>query len=147
VEAAVLMPSVLLVFALLTQPICLFYTQTLMHGAAAEAARAVLTARNDAELSACREYALRRLAAVPEVPLFHAGGQDDWQVEVTREGLGSVHVSIRGHARPLPLFATVVGALKGRDGVGVVLSCEVTERMRPSWLGGDYGEWTGVWGA
>jgi hypothetical protein len=59
VEAAVLLPTVFVLLALLVQPVCLLYTRTLMHGAAAETARAVLTARGSADLSACRHYALR----------------------------------------------------------------------------------------
>lgn len=141
-----LLPTVLVVMALLMQPACLLYTKTLMHGAAAETARAALTARGSADLASCREYALRRLAGVPEVSLFHVGGRDDWLVEVEQGEGGMVSVRISGHVRPLPLFSAVAGALEGRDGVGVVLSVEVSERMRPSWLEGGYGDWTGIWG-
>lgn len=147
VEAAVLIPSVLVLMALLVQPACLLYTRAVMRGAAAETARAVLTARGDKDLSACREYALRRLAAVPEAPPFHVGGRGDWQVEISQGSGGkAISVSIMGHARPLPLFSTIVAALGERDGRGVVLRADITERMRPAWLGGDYGTWTEMWG-
>lgn len=145
-EAAALLPTVFVLLALLVQPVCLLYTKALMHGAAAETARAVLTARGDGDLSACRQYALRRLRGVPEAAPFHVGGQDDWQVEVSQGSAGSVSVEIVGHARPLPLFGAVVAALSERDGTGVILRVSVEERLRPSWLGGGYGDWTGIWG-
>jgi hypothetical protein len=146
VEAAVLLPTVFVLLALLVQPVCLLYTRTLMHGAAAETARAVLTARGSADLSACRHYALRRLAAVPDVSIFHVGGENDWQVEVQQSGGASVTVSVTGHARPLPFFAGIAAALHGRDASGVILQVSVTEHMRPDWVGGDYGDWVGLWG-
>lgn len=147
VEAAVLIPSVMLLMALLVQPICLLYTRTVMHGAAAETARAVVTARGGEDLQECKQYALRRLAAVPEVSVFHVGGAQDWQVEVSQGDSGrTVDVAITGHARPLPLFGQVAAALTDRDVTGLVLRVEVKQRMRPSWLEGSYGDWLKIWG-
>ena len=93
-----LIPSVMLLIALLVQPICLLYTRAVMHGAAAETARAVATARGAGDLEECKQYARRRLAAVH------------------------------------------------RDSVGLVLRVEVKQRMRPSWLEGNYGDWLKIWG-
>ncbi len=145
IEAAVLIPSVMVLIALLVQPACLLYTQMLMRGAAAETARAVLTARNDSDLSACKDFSLRRLAAVPEVSFFHVGGQGDWQVKTSDGEGGCVRVSITGHARPLPLFGSLASAFYERDGTGLVLQVDMIERMRPEWLGGAYADWVSVW--
>ena len=144
VEAAVLLPSVMLVFALLLQPVCLSYTRAVMRGAAGECARAVATAYGS-DTASCRSYALRRLAAVPEVPLFHVGGQGDWDIRIERTDK-RVSVQIRGHARPLPLLGALTALASMRDGQGVVLSVSVDERVRPDWLGGDYDAWQTVWG-
>ena len=108
VEAAVLIPSVMLLLGILVQPVCLLYTRAVMHGTAAETSRAVLTARGAEDLTECEQYARRRLAAVPEVSVFHVGGTDDWQIGVAQGDDGRVaSVTITGHARPLPLFSTM----------------------------------------
>jgi hypothetical protein len=33
-----------------------------------------------------------------------------------------------------------------RDGKGLVLDVSLRENLRPSWLGGDYDAWQGIWG-
>lgn len=130
-----------LLLALLLQPVCLAYTRMVMSHAAAEAARVVCTTPN---LRTASALALRRLEAVPEVSLFHVGGERDWQVEVRRED-GVAYVSIRGHAAPLPLFGAVATLVCKRDVRGLVLEAEVTEHVRPSWLEGDYESWMREW--
>ena len=72
VEAALLIPVTLTVVALLVQPACVLYTRSVMSATAHELARVVSTSRGSAD--EVRAYALRRLAAVPEAPLFHEGG-------------------------------------------------------------------------
>lgn len=144
VEAAVVLPSVMLVFALLLQPMCLSYTRAVMRGAAGECARAAATAYGS-DLGSCKAFALRRLEAVPEVPLFHVGGQGDWSVQIER-GEGRVNVQITGHARPLPLIGALSALASMRDGRGVVLRVSLSERTRPDWVGGDYGAWQSMWG-
>lgn len=144
VEAAVILPSVMLVVALLAQPVCLSYTRAVMRSAAAECARLAATSRGG-DLGACRDYALRRLEAVPEVPLFHVGGTRDWRVEVSR-GVSRVSVRIGGHARPLPLMGALAGMAGMTDATGVVLEVSLEETVRPGWLGGDYDDWQRMWG-
>lgn len=139
-----ILPSTMLVFALLLQPVCLSYTKAVMRDAAGECARAALTAYGG-DMAACRSYALRRLEAVPEVPLFHVGGSGDWVIDISSSG-GHVDVSITGHARPLPLMGAVAALLAQSDGTGVVLHVSLSENMRPSWVGGDYGDWQSMWG-
>ena len=97
VEAAVLIPSVMLLLGILVQPVCLLYTRAVMHGTAAETARAVLTARGAEDLTECEQYARRRLAAVPEVSVFHVGGTDDWQIGVAQgdDGAGLALLDLR----------------------------------------------------
>lgn len=139
-----MLPVIMLVFALLLQPVCLFYTRTVMRSAAAECARAVATAYGG-DTSACESFALRRLRAVPDVALFHVGGKADWQVHIDRAD-AKVSVRIRGHARPLPILGALAAFAGHRDAKGVVLEVETTEVTRPQWLGGDYGAWQGIWG-
>lgn len=138
-----MLPAVMLVFALLMQPACLSYTRMIMRGAAGECARAAATAYGG-DVSACREFAYRRLKAVPEVPLFHVGGEGDWSVAIDRSDT-HVDVSIEGHARPLPLMGAVAALLRMSDGQGVVLRVSLSVDTRADWVGGDYGTWQKVW--
>ena len=144
VEAAVTLPAVMLVFALLLQPACLSYTRMVMRGAAGECARAAATAYGG-DVASCREYALRRLRAVPEVPLFHVGGQGDWSIAVDRSDT-HVEVTIEGHARPLPLLGAVAALMRMCDAQGVVLRVSLSVDTRAEWVGGDYGGWQKMWG-
>lgn len=144
IEAAALLPTLMLLFGILLQPACLLYTRAVMRGAAAEVVRVIGTSSSVPDED-CRDFVLRRLKAVPEVPLFHVGGRSDWDVSFER-GVGVVTVSISGHLRPLPLLGITAAALGERDGAGVRLDVQVTERTRPTWLGGDYASWVSVWG-
>ena len=110
------------------QPACLLYTRCVMEGAAVEVARLAATAREGLDV---RPFALRRIAAVPEVSVFHVGGQQDWEVS--------------GHARPLPLLGGICGLLGESDEKGLVLEARVTASTRPDWLEGSYGDWVGMW--
>lgn len=138
-----MLPTLMLLFALLMQPVCVLFTRMIMRHAAAETARVAATSADD---DVCRSFALRRLDAVPEVSLFHVGGRDDWQVGVERTDDGRrAAVEISGHVRPLPLMGVVMSALGERDATGVVVRERVSEQVRPSWLGGDYESWVGMW--
>ncbi len=143
VEAAVLLPTLLTLLAMLVQPVCMGYTRAIMTHAACETARVLATTDND---ESARAFALRRLAAVPEASLFHVGGTRDWDVSFAGgHGAGTAEVTICGHVRPLPFFGALVGALGERDARGVVLRARVVEDVRPEWLGGDYASWQELW--
>ena len=77
-----LLPSVMLLLALLLQPACLLYTRMVMRSAASECARTLATAASGDE-EACKRFVLRRLKAVPEVSVFHVGGESDWDVSLS----------------------------------------------------------------
>lgn len=143
VEATALLGVLMLLFALLAQPVCLQYTLAIMSHAAGETARVVATSQDDANV---RAFALRRLAAVPEASVFHVGGERDWRVcaQVSADD-GTARVLIEGHARPLPLFGAVSTLVCERDSVGVVLRVEIEQRVRPEWLEGGYGDWMSCW--
>lgn len=143
VEAAVVLPVLMLLFALLMQPVCVLYSIVVMRHAAAQTARLVATTSDE---GACRSFALRRLRAVPDSSLFHVGGDADWKVSTARSSDGrTCDVEITGHVRPLPLFGVGMRLLGESDGEGILLRVHVSERMRPAWLGGEYGDWMSAW--
>lgn len=144
VEAALLLPVVLTLLALLVQPVCVLYTRTLMASTAGELARLAATSRGSED--DLRSFALRRLAAVPDLAIFHEGGTRGWEVEVAGpDDAGEVTVTLAGSVRPLPLLGVLVSALgTTREGT-VTLVVETTGDLRADWIGGDYDEWVDMW--
>lgn len=144
VEAAILLPVVMVVLALLLQPAMLLYTRVVMSGAAAEGARLATTASHDEVESLVDGYVRRRLRAVPDAACFHEGGSDAWDISVTQDG-SRVCVVIGGHARPLPLVGVTAGLVGQMEGGRVCLSTKVERDMCAEWVGGDYDDWVEVW--
>lgn len=144
-EAAALLPVTMVVLVMLLQPACLLYTRSVMRSAAAQTARVAATAAGDVDEEACVAYARRRLDAIPDVGIFHEGGASGWDVRVDGIGGASVEVEIVGRARPLPVVGGLAWALGGTDRGGIELSAKVSERVRPEWLEGEYGDWVGEW--
>ena len=147
VEAAVLLPVFLTLLLLAVQPVCVLYTRAVMESAAAETARLMVTAEGETDES-IRAFALRRLAAVPDISIFHAGGPLAWDIEMqaASSGGGEVMVCITGAVTPLPVigaFAHAFGAMNGQG--DVEMSVRASYDGRPSWLEGDYGTWTQRW--
>lgn len=141
-----LLPVLMVCLALLVQPMCLLYTRTVMQSAAAEGCRLLATARDAPDGASCDQYIRRRLAAVPEVGVFHEG---DWRIDCEGDASSEeVRVRIVGHARPLPLVGIVASMLGPTDGKGnVELGVNVSRAARPDWVEGGYGDWTSVWDA
>ncbi len=150
IEAALLLPVVMMGIALLVQPGCMLYTRVIMEVAAAEACRLVATTPSMVGTSdrAYEAYVLRRLQAVPSVDVFHCGGPEGW--DILMDGSSAAHrasVTIETTVRPLPLLGVLPALLGSLDGEGrIVLRVEVTTTARPGWLEGDYGEWSTIWG-
>lgn len=145
VEAALLLPVALTLIALLAQPACVLYTRAVMASTAGDLARLAVTSRYAEE--ELRAFALRRLGAVPNLSIFHEGGEAGWAVEVRGpdEG-GRVEVALEGRVRPLPLFGALVSVLgTSRDG-SVFVRVETSGELRADWIGGDYGDWVKMWG-
>ena len=148
-EAALFLPTIMLLLALLLQPAFLLYTRAVMQQAASEGLRVLATREKQgaATEEACVSYVRRRLGAVPNAEAFHVGGADGW--EVSCEGDASceqVSVEVTGRLRPLPLVGVLAAALGEADGELVVVRVRVTERARPEWLEGSYADWVSMWG-
>ncbi len=145
VEAAVLLPVLLIVFGLLLQPSVLLYNRCIMNAAAAEGCRLVAT--NTGGDATIRAYVERRLEAIPKIPIFHIG--DDWGINWSRSSDGTANVIIENHADPLPLFGILAGLTStiGDDG-GIVQRVDVSCSSIPGWIGGqgyDPSRWIGAW--
>lgn len=147
VEAALLLPTFLTVLLLALQPICVLYTRSVMESAAAETARIMVTMEGGDE-DAVRSFALRRLGAVPDVSIFHAGGPLSWDIACgsARAQAGEVSVRITGTVTPLPVVGAFAHALGATNAQGdIELAVEVRYEGRPEWLEGSYETWTTRW--
>ena len=147
VEAAFALPVLLTLVALLLQPAVLLYDRCVMGAAAAETCRVAATGGCSGD--SVRAFASRRLAALPDLDLFHKDACP-WEIEVSGGASGEpVSVRIEGHLQTLPLpgVAAAFSAASAADGCSV-LSCEVESSLRPAWLDGvegGPGEWIGQW--
>ena len=147
VEAALTIPAFLTVLLLALQPVCALYTRAVMEAAAEETARIMVTAEGASDDGA-RAFAQRRLAAVPDLSIFHTGGPLAWDIELERAGStgGEVSVSIEGALRPLPVIGVFARTLGETNGWGdVVLRVEARHQGRPEWLEGSYETWAARW--
>lgn len=147
VEAALLLPTFLTVLLLALQPLCMLYTRSVMEAAASETARLMITAGGESQ-DGCEAFALRRLAAVPDLSIFHAGGPQAWDIELSASdaGEGQVSVAITGAVTPLPILGAFAGALGETNGWGdVEMRVEVSYAGRPEWLEGSYETWIARW--
>ena len=135
-----MLPTFLMLILLALQPVCLLYTRAVMESAAAETARLMTT-------TTAEEFTRRRLAAVPNVSIFHAGGPLSWDIELGRAGAGGVSsVSVSGEVKPLPVIGAFAQAMGGTaEGGYVELKVDVSYQSRPEWLEGDYDSWIAAW--
>lgn len=144
VEAAVLLPVLLALAALLLQPAILLYNHCVMSAAAAEGCR-MLATRTASDANA-RAYIERRLEAIPRMPIFHEGSE--WDISWSDEAEG-ISVRITNHARPLPLFG-ITAALSGYIGAdgNIEQSVQSSCSPIPAWIA-DQGyaasAWIGRW--
>lgn len=118
VEAALLIPALLLGLVIAVQPGIVLFDRVVMEMAAAEGCRALETA-SAADEGEVVEYVQRRLGAVPAVSAFHEGL---WDIEVQGAGQSGQCVSVRiSHGyRPLPLVGQGMGLLGLVGGNGLV---------------------------
>ena len=146
VEAALLLPTFLTLLLLALQPLCMLYTRSVMEAAASETARLMVTTDGEA-MDSCEAFVLRRLSAVPNLSIFHAGGSLAWDIELIRaDEEGTVTVAITGAVTPLPVLGAFAGALGTTNGQGdVEMRVEVSYAGRPSWLEGSYETWVRRW--
>lgn len=151
VEAAVVIPVLLILMLLLLQPGIVMYDRLVMGNAAAEGCRLLSTANGSS--GAYEAFVRHRLAAVPQHDCFHVHrGSCSWKVElVGDESSGEVGVRIANELRPLPLIdagSKLLGLTNG-DG-NFVIEESVTMPTQPAWVatspaGSDPSGWVGAW--
>jgi Flp pilus assembly protein TadG len=155
VEAAFVLPVLLIALLLLIQPGILLYDRIVMENAAAEGCRLLATktdAFGDADGS-CEAFVRHRLAAIPPVDCFHMhDGGCTWDIAMNGgEKSKKVTVAISTKVKPLPLFdggATLAGLVDG-DGA-LTVKVERSMPTQPDWVADVKGgknpkSWIGAW--
>lgn len=148
VEAALLMPMILLAILLLAQPAIVLYDRAVMEAAASEGCRILETLSSEDE-DAARAAIERRLSAIPDVDIFHSSA---WTIEISGgEGSAQASVRIEHSLRPLPLIGAGMGFIGLADANGLfVQEVSRTTEVLDEWViesrfGADIEAWIDRW--
>ena len=129
VEAAFLLPVLLVVFGLLLQPVILLYNAAVMNAAAAEACRTAGTIEKQSSLDA---FLKRRLGAIPQLSIFHDG---NWSFEYKLNSEDLNCITIKHDVTTLPLLGISAGLLsKRKNSHQVEQTVHVQTQIQPPWL-------------
>lgn len=136
VEAAFLLPLILIVMLLLLQPTIFLYNRAVMNAAASEGCRLLATApsaRNQGEKHI--GFIKRRLGAVPPLDIFHVHAPCSWAITFEGdESSSEVSVKIENKIKPVPLVGSLWSVGLDRDGSGYIKqTVEVSSKALPLW--------------
>ena len=131
-EAALLLPVMLLGMLMALQPAIILFDRAVMEAAAAEGCRLLETLAAGSEENA-RAFVERRLAGVPDAEAFHVG---EWTVYLEgNEGSERVLVRIRHALKPVPLVGVGMRLVGFADGGGLYWQeVEVAKEAKDTWL-------------
>ena len=136
IEAAFVLPVLMLLFLMLLQPGLVFYDHMVMSGAAAEGCR-LLAASPATQKGICEDFIRRRLSAIPQADFFHIhGGGCSYEIEFAGdESSETVTVRISNMLKPLPLMDMTMALAGITDESGAMsISVESTTQTQPSWV-------------
>ncbi len=137
IEAAFILPVVLLIIGLTIQPMLYLYTKAMMQEACLEGVRYATTQDKDELLV---RYVRRRLESIPPMEIFHSGGQGEWDIEVVRSER-SIYIAVGSIMKPIPVLGNPsLLVLPSKEG-GLYVEANATCDLSPSWREGDYEEW------
>ncbi len=148
VEAAFLIPVVMIVLGILLQPSILLYDRMVMEAAAGQALRILSTRPANSIDEGYKDVILQQLESIPDIDIFHSG---DWEIYIEgNESSSEVSVRIIGKVQPLPLLGIAAGAIGLLDENDMfTLEVEASSQTQPSWVfkqGSDPSLWVDQWG-
>lgn len=125
VEAAFLLPVLLVFLLLLLQPALMLYHALILENTCQEACRVLATCSNDQDMRALDGFITHRLQALPAcfASSDDADAQPDWSV--TTQGNAAsreVGVTIEGYVRALPLVGSLFGGRFGASSIPIKIS-------------------------
>lgn len=135
-EAAFLIPLMLLLSMMLIQPAILLYNRSVMHATVSESLRVASTlpqSSNKQEL--LKNFILRRLGSIPDIDIFHVKLKDSWELVIEE---GKTHddktISLAHRVRLLPLFDTLARAFQVSDDGSIKQEVRVTGSSKAAWI-------------
>jgi Flp pilus assembly protein TadG len=139
VEAAFLIPILMLLLLMLCQPIIMLYNRMIMEDAASEACRLLATGTSQGAYSddKYQGYVKRRLAAIPPIDIFHAHvGSETWDIQLNgNESSATSEVIITNKLKPLPLLGWGTQLLGMCDADGYLTQkVAVSMPTQPNWV-------------
>ena len=156
VEAAFLIPALLLSLLLLIQPGILLYTRMVMEGAAAEGCRVLATASDiEQNTETVEGFIKRRLASIPQQQNFHVHDPAcSWVITLNGgETASQVSVEITNQIKPLPLFdfgLEALGVLNAEGNYELTVTQQLTTKntwVQGNTLSNDPEQWIERWNA
>lgn len=154
VEAAFLIPTLLLTLLMLIQPAILLYTRMVMEGAAAEGCRVLATeSALEQNTEEVEDFIKRRLASIPQQANFHVH-EPECTYTITKsgnEGTSEVSVEITSEIKPLPLFdfgLAALGVLNENGNYQLKVSKQLKTKaawVQASGMAGDPAQWISRW--
>ena len=133
VEAAFVLPILMVLILLLLQPGIYLYDLIVMKSASSEACR--LLAAGSVDDKTLDDYVRRRLSAIPQTDVFHVhGGSCTYQIDCVREESGQVSVVIKNELAALPLLDAFLRPMRCLNDDGYMqIEVKSTAQMQPSW--------------
>ena len=135
IEAAFVLPILMLLFLMLLQPGIVLYDRMVMNGAAAEGCRLMSTLSSD-EKRIAEDFIRRRLSAIPQVDFFHVHqGGCSYDIRLSgSESSEQVTVRVSNRLKPLPLLDMTMSLAGMTDSNGTLgVDAEASSRTQPSW--------------
>lgn len=153
VEAAFMLPVLLVLLLILLQPGIILYDRIVMNDACMQTARFLSTSNSASAQASVEQFAKNRLGAIPEQKCFHVHSPT-CSYEIATQGneaSSTVEVSITNYIEPLPLFNTAANFLGMLDDEGrFKIVVTQTASVQPSWVqnsesGTNPEKWAGAW--
>ncbi len=131
VEAAFLIPVILILLLVLLQPGIILYDKMVMQAAAGQGIRMLAVLDEDSAKS-CENMVLSQLEAVPKVPIFRKG---DWDIEIEgNETTGNAKIYVSIEIEPLPLMRAPLTLANTLNSKGCIeINVEVSQSTQPEW--------------
>lgn len=133
-EAAFVIPIVMVLMLLLLQPGIILYDRIVMNSAAAEGCRLLSTSSGNEKVS--EDFLRRRLSAIPQTDIFHIhshGCSYNFSL-VGNETSDEVSVEITNELKPLPLIDVVMGVAGLVNGEGnIEIKVQASAATQPFW--------------
>ena len=136
IEAAFVLPVLMLLFLMLLQPGVYLYDRMVMSNAAAEGCRLLATSSTE-DRQTCEDFVRRRLSAIPQTDIFHIHRNGcSYSIEFDgSESSETVSVKITNRIKPLPLLDMTMAFAGLSDSSGSIgITVEATSPTQPEWV-------------